>query len=91
MMEGDKQNDGREGKTGLFLSWVPVEGGGHKERVNEGEYGGCVCIHGGRRRMKPVEIVLRRGGEGRRESDGEVNLTKIHCKHICKYHNVSPV
>jgi hypothetical protein len=22
--------------------WVPVGGGGHKERDNEGEYGGCV-------------------------------------------------
>jgi hypothetical protein len=21
----------------------------------------------------------------------EVNLTKIYCKHICKYHKVSPV
>jgi hypothetical protein len=36
---------------------------------------------------KPVEIVLRKG-EGMRESDGGVNLIKIYCKHICKYHNV---
>jgi hypothetical protein len=42
------------------------------------------------RRMKPVEIVLRKE-EGRRGrmTDG-VNLTKIYCKHIHKYHNISP-
>jgi hypothetical protein len=38
------------------------------------------------RRKKPVEIILRRG----RMMEG-VNLTKIYCKHICKYHNASPV
>jgi hypothetical protein len=45
------------------------------------------------RRMKPVEIVLGRGGRerrGGRAMEG-VNLTKIYCKHICKYHHVSPV
>jgi hypothetical protein len=42
------------------------------------------------RRMKPIEIVLRRGeGRKRRTMEG-VNLTKIYCKHTCKYHNVSP-
>jgi hypothetical protein len=34
------------------------------------------------RRIKPVEIVLRRG-ERRRSTEG-VNQTKIYCKHICK-------
>jgi hypothetical protein len=32
-----KQKEGQEGKTGLFPGW---EEGGHKERVNKGEYGG---------------------------------------------------
>jgi hypothetical protein len=39
------------------------------------------------RRLKPAEIVLRRG-EGRMME--EANLTKISSKHICKYHNESP-
>jgi hypothetical protein len=38
--------------------------------------------------MNPVVIVLRRGG-GIRENDGRLNLFKIYCNHICKYHNVS--
>jgi hypothetical protein len=43
------------------------------------------------RKMKLVEIVLRREeGKTRRTMEG-VNLIKIYCKHICKYHNVSPV
>jgi hypothetical protein len=42
------------------------------------------------RRMKPVEIVLRRGGEERRENDGGVNLPKVYHKHICRYNNASP-
>jgi hypothetical protein len=29
-------------KLNLFLWWVPVGGGGHKERGKEGVYGGCV-------------------------------------------------
>jgi hypothetical protein len=42
--------------------------------------------------MKPVEIVLRREeGKGKRKKDGGENPTKIYFKHICKYHNVSPV
>jgi hypothetical protein len=42
------------------------------------------------RRMKPAEIVLRRGvGEKGRMMEG-VNPTKTHFKHICKYHNISP-
>jgi hypothetical protein len=42
------------------------------------------------RRMKPVEIVLRRAEGGRRRMMEGVNLTTIYCKHICKYCNVSP-
>jgi methylphosphotriester-DNA--protein-cysteine methyltransferase len=42
------------------------------------------------RRMKSVEIVLRREEGGRGRMMEGVNLTKIYCKHICKYHNVSP-
>jgi hypothetical protein len=34
-----KENEGQEGKINLFQEWVPVRGGGHKERRNEGEYG----------------------------------------------------
>jgi hypothetical protein len=30
------------GETGLFQEWVPVGGGRHKEKVNEGEYGGYI-------------------------------------------------
>jgi hypothetical protein len=40
--------------------------------------------------MKTVEIVLRRERGVKRKNDGGVNLTKIYCKHICKYHSVSP-
>jgi hypothetical protein len=36
--------------------------------------------------MKTYEIILRRGGK--RENDGE-GKSKIYCKHICKYHNIS--
>jgi hypothetical protein len=39
--------------------------------------------------MKPVEIVLRSGGAGKRENDEE-GKSKIYCKHICKFYNVSP-
>jgi hypothetical protein len=38
--------------------------GGHKKRVNEGEYGGCILYSYMNKRMKPVETVLRRGEEG---------------------------
>jgi hypothetical protein len=41
------------------------------------------------RRIKLVEIILRRGGETR-ETDGGEKLIKIYYKHICKYHNVFP-
>jgi hypothetical protein len=43
------------------------------------------------RRMKPVEIVLRREEEGRGRRMEGVNPTKIYCKHICKYHMYPPV
>jgi hypothetical protein len=69
---------------------VPVGGGEHKERGNEGECGGCVLYsYMKSRRMKPVEIALRRRGRGKRENDGR-GKSKIHCKHLCKYHNVFP-
>jgi hypothetical protein len=39
-------------------------GVGHKERVNEGKHGRCILYSYTKieRRMKPVKIVLRRGG-----------------------------
>jgi hypothetical protein len=39
------------------------------------------------RRMKPVEIVLRREGKTENNRGGK---SKIYCKQICKYHNESP-
>jgi hypothetical protein len=36
------KNEGQEGKTGLFCLWESVVGSGHKERLNESEYGGCI-------------------------------------------------
>jgi hypothetical protein len=33
------KNEGQEVKTGVFRRWVSVGGGGHMERVKEGEYG----------------------------------------------------
>jgi hypothetical protein len=47
------------------------------------------CVVYENRIMKLVEIVLRRG-DGKRENDGGVNLTKIHSVHIYKCHNISP-
>jgi hypothetical protein len=41
------------------------------------------------RKMKPVEIVLRREGVGKRENNGRAK-SNIYYKYICKYHNVSP-
>jgi hypothetical protein len=40
------------------------------------------------RRMKLVEIVLRKGRRGKRENDGGGN-SKIYRKHIYKYHIIS--
>jgi hypothetical protein len=39
----------------------------------------------GNRRMKPIEIVLRRG-KGKNREGGK---SKIFSKHLCKYYNVS--
>jgi hypothetical protein len=41
------------------------------------------------KRRKPVEIVLRKVREEQGEDEG-MNLTKIHCKHICKHNSVFP-
>jgi hypothetical protein len=35
-------NEGQEGKTNPVWRWVPVGWGGHKERVKDSEYGGCI-------------------------------------------------
>jgi hypothetical protein len=40
--------------------------------------------------MNTIEIVLR-GGEIGEEGERWRGKPKIHCKHICKYHNVSSV
>jgi hypothetical protein len=75
----------QEGKIGLFWGggyhW---EVSGHKEsgmRVNMVMY--FVTIYENRR-MKPVEIVLRRRKEERRMMKW-VNLIKIYYKHVCNY------
>jgi hypothetical protein len=34
------KNEGQVIKTGLFQGWVPLRVDGHKESMNEGEYGG---------------------------------------------------
>jgi hypothetical protein len=60
---------------------VEGKGGRYKEMGNGHIYEN--------RRMKPVEIVLRRGKRGRGRMMERVNLIKIYCKHICRYHNVS--
>jgi hypothetical protein len=36
-----KKNEGQEGDTGLVSSGISGRGE-HEERVNEGEYGGCI-------------------------------------------------
>jgi hypothetical protein len=44
------------------------------------------------RRMKPITTVLKRGGGGKRENNGSyISSTKMHCEHICNYHNVSRI
>jgi hypothetical protein len=47
-----------------------------------------VCIHENRK-IKSVEIILRRGGV-EWETIEEVNLANTYCKYICKFHNVYP-
>jgi hypothetical protein len=44
------------------------------ERVNEGEYGGCIFFIYENRRMKLVEIFLGKWGEGRGRMMKGVNL-----------------
>jgi hypothetical protein len=56
-------------------------------RVNMVDVLASICEN---RRVKPVEIVLRRRQGGRRRMMGGGTLTKIYCKYICEYHNVSP-
>jgi hypothetical protein len=61
-----------------------------KKRVNESKYGGCIFYtYMKNRRMKPVEIVQKRGRRRKRENNG-VGKSKIYCKHTYKYHNLSP-
>jgi hypothetical protein len=48
-----------------------------------------VFIHENRR-MKPVEIVLRRGEEERGKIMKGVDPAKIYFKHTYKYLNISP-
>jgi hypothetical protein len=70
--------NGREVKQVLSGDGYQWEGGEHKERVKEGEYGASIIFMYENRIMKPAEIFLR---ERRME---RVNLIKIYCKHICK-------
>jgi hypothetical protein len=42
------------------------------------------------RKMKPVEIALRRVGERRGRMKEKVNVTKIYYKHICKFQMYPP-
>jgi hypothetical protein len=81
------KNEGQEGKTGLVWEWVPLGGGKVNGETEEGGYGACTLYMYENRTVKPVEIVLR-WGEGWGRMMRGVNLIKIHCKHICKCHNV---
>jgi hypothetical protein len=67
-----------EGQVRQILSgrWYQGEKGGHKERVKGREYGGNI--------MYLYLKMINRMMEG-------VNLTKIHCKHLCKCHSIPPV
>jgi hypothetical protein len=57
-------------------------GGGHKERVKEGNYGGNVSIFMYENRTKKSVKVLRRGRGDKGERGRVVNLIKIYYKHI---------
>jgi hypothetical protein len=60
---------------------VGINGKGrHKERISEGEYGGCILYPYENRTMKPIEIVLRRGVRGRMMQ--RVNQIRIYYKYI---------
>jgi hypothetical protein len=55
-----------------------LQRGGHKEKENECEYCGCIFVFTyENRRLKPVEIVLRRRGEEKRENNGG-GRSKMH-------------
>jgi hypothetical protein len=41
-------------------------------------------------RMKPIEIILRKGEGIRGRMMEGVDPTKIYFKHICEYHSISP-
>jgi hypothetical protein len=79
---------GRREKIGLFQGGV-LAGGGCAQGKEEW---GCiwwmyfVSIYENRR-MKTCWNCSKRGGSRERTMEG-VNLSKIYCKHICKYHNV---
>jgi hypothetical protein len=45
----------------------------------------------GNGKMRLVDIILRRRRRRIKENDGEMNLTKIYCKHFCKCHIAHPV
>jgi hypothetical protein len=65
-----KQDSSEDG-----YQWEGVE---HKKRVNEYECGGCIFVFiYENRRLKPVEIVLRRRGEEKRENNGG-GRSKMH-------------
>jgi hypothetical protein len=58
--------------------WVQWEVGGHKERENEGEYGGCTLYP----YMKIEELnCSKKGAKEKKEKNGG-GKSKIHCKHI---------
>jgi hypothetical protein len=73
-----------EGKTGPVRDGY--SGRGRANRVKEVTMVDILFIHENST-MNHVEMVLRRG---MRKNDREVNLIKIHCKHICKCHNEPP-
>jgi hypothetical protein len=41
------------------------------------------------RRMKPADIALRKGEGGKGRTTEGVNLTKVYCKDIGKYYDIS--
>jgi hypothetical protein len=60
--------------------------GGPKESGNEGEYSRCVLYPDMKIKERNLLKLFKKGGRERTMMG--VNLTD--CKHICKYHNVSP-
>jgi hypothetical protein len=73
----------RKVKRALSGDWYQWEGGGYKERVQKGEYGGNImylCING---KMRPVETIPGIGGGSRRMVEGK-NLTKLLHELFCK-------